>query len=127
MQTTPYHPQMQDMLAAVTDAMLTGGSVDRVLKQYNLPRQEVAVFLTLITLLHRTIVGVKPSRRFAQRLKQDLMGAPRMGVIGRIRYLPPRVQIAAGVALVAGFLLLARRRLIADAHAETVREVEPAT
>jgi hypothetical protein len=118
---------MQDMLAAVTDAMLTGGSVDRILKQYNLPKQEVATFLTLITLLHRTIVGVKPSRRFAQRLKQDLMGAPRMGVIGQIRYLPPRVQIAAGVAVVAGFLLLARRRLLADARAEGVREIEPAT
>lgn len=124
MQTTPYNPQMQDMLAAVTDAMLAGGSVDAVLSRYQVPRSDVAVFLVMITQLHKALVGVKPSRRFAYRLRQDLMGAPRMNVMTRIRYLPPRVQIAAGFALVAGFMLLTRRRLAADSQLETIKEVE---
>lgn len=124
MQTTPYNPQMQDMLSAVTDAMLAGGSVDAVLSRYQVPRHDVAVFLVMITQLHKALVGVKPSRRFAYRLKQDLMGAPRMNVMTRIRYLPPRVQIAAGFALVAGFMLLTRRRLAADSQLEAVKEAE---
>jgi hypothetical protein len=32
-----------------------------------------------------------------------------------VRYLPPRVQIAAGVVAVMGFMLFTRRRLIGDA------------
>ena len=35
-------------------------------------------------------------------------------MVSRLRYLPPRVQIAAGIALVAGFMLLSRRRMIED-------------
>jgi hypothetical protein len=31
-----------------------------------------------------------------------------------VRYLPPRVQIAAGIALVAGFMLFTRRRMVDD-------------
>jgi type VI protein secretion system component VasF len=124
MQTSPYHPQMQDMLSAVTDAMLANESVDAVLARYSVPRAEVAAFLVLINRLHHAIVGVKPSRRFAMRLRQDLMGAPRMNVITRMRSLPPRVQIAAGIALVAGFMLLTRRRLIQDARLDTKSEAE---
>jgi type VI protein secretion system component VasF len=124
MQMSSYHPQMQDMLSAVTDAMLANESVDAVLARYSVPRAEVATFLVIINRLHQTIVGVKPSRRFALRLQQDLMGTPRMSVITRMRSLPPRVQIAAGVALIAGFMLLTRRRLIQDARLEASSEVE---
>jgi hypothetical protein len=47
-----------------------------------------------------------------------------MSVITRIRYLPPRVQIAAGVALLAGFALLLRRRALSDSEIPVVREAE---
>ncbi|MCC6617015.1 MAG: hypothetical protein IT320_26320 [Anaerolineae bacterium] len=119
-------PYMHDLLAAVTDVMLDNGNVDTVLARYQVSRQEVSGFLSLIEVLHTALTGVKPSRRFAHRLRQDLMGAPRMTVVTRIRKLPPRVQIAASIALVAGFMLLARRRLISDARLQPATEAEAA-
>ncbi len=121
---TPEQSQMPDMLSTVTDTMLAGKNIDAVLHVYGVSRRQVADFLNVITLLQKSLVGVKPSRRFSNRLKQDLMGAPRMNVITRIRYLPPRVQIAAGVALVAGFLLLLRRRSSDVTSLELAREAE---
>jgi hypothetical protein len=64
------------------------------------------------------LAGVQPSRRFVRRLKQDLVTPEDYNVLTRVRRLPPRVQIAAGIALIAGFMLLSRRRLVHDAHQE---------
>ncbi len=120
-------PQIEDMLSALTDALVGAGDVDQVARRYGVSRAEVLGFIVLIERLHRALVGVKPSHRFAHRLRQDLMGAPRMNVLARIRKLPPRVQIAASVALVATFLLLARRRLLTDETHETgAPEIEAA-
>jgi hypothetical protein len=120
---TPDQSQMPEMLATVTDTMLAGKNIDAVLHVYGVSKRQIADFLNIITVLQRALVGVKPSRRFTHRLKQDLMGTPRMNVITRIRYLPPRVQIAAGVALMAGFALLLRRRALNDGVI-VVREAE---
>jgi hypothetical protein len=117
-------PQMSDMLVTVTDTLLAGKNVDSVLNAYGVTRKQVASYLSLIVGLKKALVSVQPSRRFSHRLKQDLMGAPRMNVITRIRYLPPRVQIAAGVALMAGFLLLLRRRASGGSPMEVIREME---
>jgi hypothetical protein len=62
------------------------------------------------------LVGVRPSRRFAHRLRQDLLDEPEDNVITRVRFLPARVQIAAAIAVLAGFGLLLRRRLTAHIH-----------
>lgn len=103
---------LQNLLAAVTDAILADeNDIDRIVARYAVPRSEVQAFVNLIHRLHIAFVGVRPSPRFAQRLKLELMGVNQKGVIQRVRYLPPRVQIAAGVALIAGFMLLQRRRL----------------
>lgn len=116
----PEHSEA-DFLDAVTTALLTKNSdVDGVLRRYDVSRAEYDGVINLITRLHITLVGVKPSRRFVQRLKQDLLETPRHGVVGQLRHLPPRVQIAAGVALVIGFMLLARRKLVMDARAAAV-------
>jgi hypothetical protein len=53
-----------------------------------------------------------------RRLHQDLIGGESSNVLVRVRKLPPRVQLAAGLALMAGFVFLSRRR----AHHETVDE-----
>lgn len=120
----PEPKPLPEMLSAITDAMLSGQNIDQVLNRYGVSRRQASAFIAIISGLHKALVGVKPSRRFAHRLKQDLMGAPRMNVISRIRYLPPRVQIAAGIALAAGFMLLARRRLQMDAALENAPEAE---
>jgi len=89
------------------------------------PRAEVESFLQLIQRLHVALVGVQPSRRFVQRLRQDLIGQSQWNLVNRVRYLPPRVQIAAGIALIAGFILLSRRRLAALARED--RQLEAST
>lgn len=121
--TYPEHSDlpMQNLLAAVTDALLTDDAqIDAIIAQYQLPADQVTGAVNLIRRLHFTLVGVHPSRKFARRLRQDLVGAPDRNLINRVRYLPPRVQIAAGVALIAGFMLLSRRRMISDAETEPV-------
>lgn len=116
--TTDHH--MQNLLAAVTEALMAedGDDLDTIISQYAVPRTEVEGFIGIIQRLHLTLVGAAPSRRFVGRLKRDLIGNHRQGVVARIRYLPPRVQIAAGAALVAGFMLLTWRRMMDDTRRE---------
>ncbi|NWF69492.1 MAG: hypothetical protein HXY40_10435 [Chloroflexi bacterium] len=102
--------QMQDLLAALTEALRADdANVDALITQYDAPMREVAPFLALISRLHRSYVRVQPSRRFTRRLRAELLGTPQTDVIARIRYLPARVQIAALVALVAGITMLLTR------------------
>jgi hypothetical protein len=117
--------QLQDLLSAVTDAMLADPAQDvqAIINGYAVPRAEVDSLMGIIYRLHLTLVGAQPSRRFVQRLKRELLGAPGpRGVVARIRYLPPRVQIAAGIALIAGFMLLTRRRMLDETRHESHQE-----
>ena len=94
--------QLENLLSAVTDALLAERSdIDAIVSQYDVPRGSVDAMISLIRRLHLLLVGVQPSRRFVRRLKHDLIGSPRQGVLARVRYLPARVQIAAGVALIS--------------------------
>src|SRR5688572_13187219 len=105
---------IQNLLSAITDALLAeDANLDQIVEHYNVSRAQVEGAIFLIRRLHQALVGVQPSRRYVRRLKQDLVGAPDTNLINRVRYLPPRVQIAAGVALLAGFMILTRRRMLA--------------
>lgn len=106
--------ELEKLLSAVTDAMLAekGTDVNAIVGQYNVAQSDVDNLVSLIRRLHMTLVGVQPSRRFVRRLKHDLTGASKKDVISRVRYLPPRVQIAAGIAFMVGFMLLSRRQLM---------------
>ncbi|MFQ3565997.1 MAG: hypothetical protein SNJ59_03270 [Aggregatilineales bacterium] len=117
---------LQNLISALTDAILVDQTdLDMLYQQYNVPRAEVESLLQLIQRLHVALVGVQPSRRFVQRLRQDLIGQSQWNLVNRVRYLPPRVQIAAGIALIAGFMLLSRRRLAALARED--RQLEAST
>src|SRR5262245_13707879 len=103
--------ELETLLAAVTEAILHDEQdLDQIVSRYDVPRSELEGLVNVIRRLHVVLVGVHPSRRFAQRLRLELMGEQQRGVINRLRYLPPRVQIAGGIVLVAGFMLLSRRR-----------------
>lgn len=117
-QTSDPRPEpMDDLLSALTDAIIADDvAIDGIVNRYGVPRNEVEPFVHLVRRLHVVLVGVRPSRRFVRRLQTELLGQQRVGVIGRIRYLPPRVQIAAMIAVVAGFMLLSRRRIALDAR-----------
>ncbi|MBL8119305.1 MAG: hypothetical protein J0L63_16935 [Anaerolineae bacterium] len=113
--------EMQNLLSAVTDALLAdeNAELDNIIGRYAVPRTEVMGLVTVIRRLHLTLVGAQPSRRFVSKLKYDLVGGERSNIVARVRYLPPRVQIAAGIALLAGFMLLSRRRLMDDSRRES--------
>lgn len=105
--------QLQNLLSAVTDALLSGQTVvDHVTRAYDVPGDQVDNLIGVIRRLHTALTGVQPSRRFVRRLKIELVGETDRNLVTRFRYLPPRVQIAAGVALVAGLMILRRRRSI---------------
>jgi hypothetical protein len=127
-QSQPTDTQLEKLLSAVTDAMLADkkANVDAIIGQYDVPRADVDNLVSLIQRLHMTMIGVQPSRRFVRRLKHDLVGQQRRDVIATVRYLPPRVQIAAGVAFVLGFMLLSRRQMLLYAAREKQPEVTPA-
>lgn len=111
--------QLQNLLAAVTEAIINDEQdLDVIVRRYAVPRADVEGLIHIIQRLHVVLVGVRPSRRFAQRLRQELMGQHQRNVINRLRYLPPRVQIAGGIVLVAGFMLLSRRRIASLADDE---------
>jgi hypothetical protein len=102
---------VQEFLSALTDKLQDEHTdVEAFMAQYELPLAEVDPFVTIIRRLRKTLMPVKPSRRFVNRLRADLRGAPQYTVIDRIRYLPAQVHIAAGVALLAGFFMLVTRR-----------------
>lgn len=115
-QTDASNLLIENLLSAVTDVLLQGDDdLETIIAQYNVPRASVDPLVKLIRRLHYTLVGVTPSQRFVKRLKQDLIGTSGATMLSRVRYLPARVQIAAGVAVIAGFMLITRRRLIAEA------------
>ncbi len=115
------HNELENLLSAVTDALLADErtNLDQIVNRYAVPKNEVEGLVGLVRKLHMTLVGVQPSRRFVNRLRNDLVGSHQQNIVNRVRYLPPRVQIAAGIALVAGFMLLSRRRLIDDARRDS--------
>ncbi len=107
---------LQNLLSAVTDALLRGEEdIDEIVAQHQVARPDVENWLKLIRTLHGVLVGVQPSPAFARRLESQLMGPSRAsGLIRRVRRLPARVQIAALIALLAGFMLITRRRLLEE-------------
>jgi hypothetical protein len=110
---------LEDLLSAVTDALLLEDQpIEPIIARYDVDRAQVKTFVTLIERLHHTLTGVQPSPRFVSKLKADLMGSQQRGVLARMRYMPPRVQVAAGFVAVIGFILLAHRRITDLAHAD---------
>ena len=111
--------QLQNYLAAITDAHLAGqNDIDALIASYGPHSAQLQQYARLIAQIDQAFVPVYPSPRFVSRLRQDLSGADTSNMLVRVRRLPPRVQIAAGIALLAGFVLLSRRRPTSEGHAE---------
>lgn len=116
--------QLQNLLALLTDELLTADcDVNTLAQRHQISSDEVRGLLDLIYQMNQSFVPVQPSERFVRRLQQDLIGGENSNVLVRVRKLPPRVQLAAGLALMAGFVLLSRRRSQHAAHDEQPQEV----
>ena len=119
----PSDVNMQDLLAAVTDAIIADeADIEIVADRYDVPRKEANSLIHLIHRLHYSVNERQPSMAFSHRLKSDLMGVPQTGLIWRWRRLPARVQIATGVTLVGGFVLLITRLFTGDWRRQSVSE-----
>ena len=115
--------QLQNMLSAITDSLLAGeGDIQSLTGKHAAHSEELQNMASLIDQLNRVFVPVAPSQRFVQRLHQDLISTEGANVLVRVRRLPPRVQLAAGLALVAGFIVLSRRRTGSEARHEKAQE-----
>ena len=117
--------KMQNLVNDVTDALLAGESVDSARRKHDVSRAESDELVDLIERINRSMEKVQPSPQFAKSLKAELMGEQPSGVVGRIRTLPARVQYAAVVAIVGGFLLLLQRMFFGD-HESAQEDTNPA-
>jgi hypothetical protein len=108
------HLELENMLVALTDSAMTDDSprrLEAVARQYAVPRADAEAFIRLIQRLRGTVQGARPAPRFVHRLREELMGDDRpRDLLYRARHLPAHVQLAAGVAVVVGFVLLRRRQ-----------------
>lgn len=119
----PSEVTMQELLSAVTDAIIAEESdIDVIVDRYDAPRKETNSLVHLIHQLYASLVPVEPSSAFSRRLKRDLMGVKQTGLIWRWRRLPARVQIAAGVTVAGGFMLVLTRLLTGDGRRQRVGE-----
>lgn len=115
--------QLQNLLALLTDELLTADcDVNMLAQRHQISSDEVRGLLEVVRQINESLVPVQPSERFVRRLQQDLLGGESSNVLVRVRKLPPRVQLAAGLALMAGFVLLSRRRAHQVAHEEQPQE-----
>ena len=115
--------QLQNLLAKLTDSFIAGdGDLHALARQNGIDSAEVQDLVELIEQLNDLMTPVEPSQRFVRRLHQDLMGTEGANMLVRVRRLPPRVQIAAGIALVAGFMIFSRRRMVSESHQESAQE-----
>jgi hypothetical protein len=111
--------QIEDFLMAHADALVSGSpEFDDLLDQYDeVVRSQVEGLFTLAERVSGSLIPVAPSEKFVNRLRHELIDAasvePR-SLWGRIRSLPPRTQIAAGIGgatLTAGVVLIASRSM----------------
>lgn len=106
----PDDARTEAFLAALTDALLAGSADPGALAaQYSMPRAQAESYARTISALQAALVPVQPSRRFVRLLRQDLIGPENTSVVASVRSLPPRVRLAAGLALLAGFALIVLR------------------
>ena len=113
---------MQNLMDTLTDAVLNNqDDVDTILRQYDVPYENVASLIEVIQRLHAALSIQEPSKNFIKHLKRDLFDLQSRGK-ARSSALPGRVQIAAGVAAgvaaVAGVALIAARHYLAEHSSE---------
>lgn len=118
-----HNTPMEDLFDEITAALLTEQyNIDHIIEKYNVPKGNVNNFVGLIHSLRDTLTVQTPSEHFVKDLKRELLNQKNDGLFERLRYLPARVQIAAGLTLVAGFLLISRRRVLGDDLADGLDE-----
>jgi hypothetical protein len=115
--TNSQNSQLDDLLAAHTDALLAG--LEDFDPQFAgitpVQAAEMTDLLGLAYRLRETLTPIAPSEEFSRRLKNELVGEQPLTLLVRWRKLPAHYQFAAklgGLTLTAGLLLLGTRRAL---------------
>ena len=124
--TQPSDAQLQDSLDAITSGLQRGEPVDAALEQSGAARSDVEDFAEIILSLQATLTPQEPRRDFARQLRHDLLDDGR-GVVSRVRQMPPRVHLAALLAVVAGCAIFVWRRLFGTDSGGDIQEEAIAT
>ena len=111
--------QIEDFLMAHVDALVSGSpDIDQLMDQYDdVLRSQVDGLFTLAERISQSLIPVAPSEQFVNQLRHELIDAASgepLTLWGRIRSLPPRTQLAAGIGgatLTAGVVLIASRSM----------------
>lgn len=117
--------QWQNYLDELTNAVLANQATETVHAGYGITHRDDKAMRDLVGQLHETFITVDPSEAFAARLKDDLMGVERTGMVWRIRRLPARVQWAAIVTAAIGGILIVGQRLLGAS--QRFRQDDPRT
>ena len=118
--------QTQELLEAITVNVQNGDDIDALIGQADVSGSEVEEFVDIIRALRAALTPVQPRPEFADQLHAELLDG-RDGLLGRLRQLPARVQIAAILTICAGFLLVIMRRLFGSDSAAEIQEEAVAT
>ena len=117
---------MENFFDAVTVAVQHEDDIEPLMNQAPDSNEEIDSIVGLIQTVHSTLVTVEPSNKFASDLHDELLGIRPMRVVSTVRQMPARVHFAAILAVVAGFFLIAYRRLMGSEPAQDITE-EPVT
>lgn len=98
---------LETLLASITDAVLRGQRLQQRFSEGEL--RQASAFLPTLRALNASYRPVRADRRYAARLRHDLMDQP-YSVVDRVRYLPARVQLAAASVAVLGAMLVLIQR-----------------
>ena len=97
--------------------MLSGQTdPDDIIERHNISQDKVDELLDIVQFLQSELVIQKPSLVFVRDLKQDLVGQD--GMFTRLRYVPVRVQITAGLAVFSGFAYIMGKRVTGEDEEE---------
>ena len=97
--------QTRDLLDDLTARLQNGESIDPALAHAATNQDDVQDLLDIIQSLHALLTPQAPREDFANRLRRDLLEES-PGFVVRIRQMPPRVRLAALLAVFAGCGLL---------------------
>ena len=124
MNETP-EPTLADTLEAATLAIQRGDDVETSPQAASL-NAEAQDLVSIIAGLDRSLKPLQPKPEFARRLKRELIAgdAP---MVDRLRQRPARLHLAAVLALIAGFCLLAWRRIFGSDGAQDISDEPIAT
>jgi hypothetical protein len=111
--------QIQTLLMNHADAIIVGSADrERLLEPYdNVLREQAESLFVVAERINDVLVEVVPSEQFVTQLRFDLLEtalAEQTSLWERIRNLPPRTQLAAGIGgatLTAGMVIIATRSM----------------